>query len=133
MANILTRILGGMFATPDPVPQTFVGFSPHGELIGQPDLRIRLLNLLSKVGLLQINRSEAAMLLNVSEKTIQRLAKRCREKGLIGLKHGNLRRKPKNATADEIARIILVVCVVVAVLVVLQAFGLLPAGVPSVR
>jgi transposase len=50
----------------------------------------------------RVGRREAATLLNVSEKTVQRLAKRCREKGLAGIKHGNLQRKPKNATADEI-------------------------------
>lgn len=49
----------------------------------------------------RVNRREAADLLNVSEKTIQRLAKRCREKGIAGIKHGNLNKKPKNATFPE--------------------------------
>lgn len=50
----------------------------------------------------RVSRREAATLLNVTEKTVQRLAKRCREKGLIGLKHGNFQRKPKNATFEEV-------------------------------
>ena len=48
------------------------------------------------------SRADAALLLNVSEKTIQRLAKRIREKGLIGLKHGNHRRAPHNAKPQSL-------------------------------
>lgn len=50
----------------------------------------------------RIGRRQAAELLCVTEKTIQRLAKRCRESGLLGLKHGNLGRKPSNALSEDL-------------------------------
>lgn len=50
----------------------------------------------------RVSRREAATLLNLSEKTVQRLAKRCREKGLLGLQHGNAKRKPQNAKASDL-------------------------------
>jgi transposase len=50
----------------------------------------------------KISRKEAALILNVSEKTIQRRAKSIREKGLRGVKHGNNGRVPHNKIEDEI-------------------------------
>ncbi len=44
----------------------------------------------------RISRKEAALKLGVSEKTIQRKAKRLREKGLEGIKHGNCGQSPVN-------------------------------------
>ncbi len=58
----------------------------------------------------RISRKEAALILNVSEKTIQRRAKSIREKGLPGVKHGNSGRSPHNKihteTKAEIVRIV---------------------------
>lgn len=51
----------------------------------------------------RVSRKEAATLLNVSEKTIQRLSKRIREKGLSGLVHKNRAKTPHNAS-DEALR-----------------------------
>ena len=51
----------------------------------------------------RVSRKEAATLLNVSEKTIQRLSKRIREKGLGGLLHQNRKRRPPNAS-DELLK-----------------------------
>lgn len=45
----------------------------------------------------RVSRKEAAKLLNISEKTVQRLTKRCREEGLGGLLHGNQGKRPHNA------------------------------------
>lgn len=50
----------------------------------------------------KITRKEAALILNVSEKTIQRRAKSVREKGLRGIKHGNSGKIPHNKIKEEI-------------------------------
>ena len=50
----------------------------------------------------RVTRREAATLLDVCEKSVQRLAKRCREQGLKGLKHGNALKKPHNAKSIDI-------------------------------
>ena len=42
----------------------------------------------------KIRKADAAKLLGVSERTLQRKAKRIREKGIMGLKHGNYERSP---------------------------------------
>jgi transposase len=56
------------------------------------------------------SRLEASILLNRSERTIDRMLKKVSDKGLIGLKHGNLGRTPINksnqATSDQIAELI---------------------------
>ncbi len=52
----------------------------------------------------RISRREAATLLSVSEKSVQRLAKRCREGGLKGLLHGNSQKSPHNKKSDELRR-----------------------------
>ncbi len=44
----------------------------------------------------RISRKEASMLLGLSEKSVQRKAKRVRELGMEGVKHGNSRSKPHN-------------------------------------
>lgn len=44
----------------------------------------------------KIRKADAAKLLGVSERTLQRKAKRIREKGIMGLKHGNYERSPFN-------------------------------------
>lgn len=48
------------------------------------------------------SRKEAALLLNKSERTIDRMLKKIAEKGISALKHGNHKRSPKNKTPDEI-------------------------------
>lgn len=47
--------------------QTIVAFSPHAELLGRTEERLRLLTLLNKISLLQLNRAEAALLLGVPD------------------------------------------------------------------
>ncbi len=58
----------------------------------------------------KISKKESALILNVSEKTIQRRAKSVREKGLYGVKHGNIGRSPHNKidadVKSEIVRIV---------------------------
>jgi transposase-like protein len=49
----------------------------------------------------KLSRSEAAMKLNVSEKTIQRKAKKVRLQGITGMKHGNLGKRPRNQYPDD--------------------------------
>jgi transposase len=49
-----------------------------------------------------ISRKDAAMLLDCSERSIDRKARRIEDKGLIGLKHGNHGRPPKNQTPAEV-------------------------------
>jgi transposase len=49
----------------------------------------------------KISRSEAAKLLNIDERSVSRKARRLREKGLLGLQHGNKCKSPINKTADE--------------------------------
>lgn len=46
--------------------------------------------------------TEAAMVLDVSEKTVQRKSKAIREKGLLGIKHGNTGRVPVNKLDDPL-------------------------------
>jgi transposase len=48
------------------------------------------------------SRKEAALLLNKSERTIDRMLKKIAENGISALKHGNHKRTPKNKTPDEI-------------------------------
>jgi transposase len=48
----------------------------------------------------KLKRSEAAKLLGVRERSVSRLAHRFREKGLLGIKHGNCTRRPVNRTVD---------------------------------
>ena len=50
---------------------------------------------------LKISRSEAATKLNKSERTIQRYAKRFRQKNMLAFKHGNKGRAPINKTPKE--------------------------------
>ena len=42
----------------------------------------------------KINRSEAAQLLNLSERSITRHAKKIKDKGIFGAKHGNFGKTP---------------------------------------
>lgn len=49
----------------------------------------------------RLRKKEAAELLGLSERSIQRKAKRLREQGLHGLKHGNVGRSPVNQKAKE--------------------------------
>jgi transposase len=51
----------------------------------------------------RVSRCEAATLLGVTERTIARLAKRVREKGPAGIKHGNYQRRPSNVV-DQLLR-----------------------------
>jgi transposase len=44
----------------------------------------------------RVSRDQAATLLGVDPRTISRMAKRVREKGAAGMKHGNTGRRPKN-------------------------------------
>jgi transposase len=48
----------------------------------------------------QQKRAEISMLLNQSERTISRKARRVESKGLLGIKHGNTGRRPKNKKSD---------------------------------
>jgi len=48
------------------------------------------------------SRKEAAILLGRSERTIDRMLKMITEEGIIGLKHGNHNRPPKNKTPEEL-------------------------------
>lgn len=50
----------------------------------------------------QISRSDAATFLDVSLKTVSRLKSRVLNKGVLGVKHGNLCRKPVNKYSDRI-------------------------------
>lgn len=50
----------------------------------------------------KIARKDAALILGVTERSITRWAIRVRDKGLLGVKHGNLRSKPANRIPDEI-------------------------------
>ena len=50
----------------------------------------------------KITRFETALLLQVHERTVSRLAREIRDKGLLGIKHGNFQKRPKNKTADEL-------------------------------
>lgn len=51
----------------------------------------------------RISRAVAAELMAVSEKTVQRLAKRCRERGVSGLTHGN-KGKPPAISKDQLLK-----------------------------
>ncbi len=44
----------------------------------------------------RVSRKEASMLLGLSEKSVQRKARRVRELGMEGVKHGNCQAKPHN-------------------------------------
>lgn len=57
--------------------------------------------ILSDFGSRTISRSEAAKLLNMDERSVSRKARRLREKGLLGLQHGNKCKSPINKTSDE--------------------------------
>lgn len=50
----------------------------------------------------KITRQETALLLQVHERTVTRLAREIREKGLLGIKHGNFQRRPKNKTPESL-------------------------------
>lgn len=50
----------------------------------------------------KISREDAALKLNCSARSISRKAKKIREKGLAGIKHGNYGSTPKNKYDDEI-------------------------------
>lgn len=50
----------------------------------------------------RVSRSEAAQLLGVSEKTVQRKARRVRLQGVQGVKHGNCSRQPKNKFSEQL-------------------------------
>jgi len=50
----------------------------------------------------KISRKEAALKLGVTERSITRRAKKVREKGAAGIKHGNYGRIPKNKTGDNL-------------------------------
>ena len=45
---------------------------------------------------------EASKVLNLSERQVWRLVKKVREKGTIGIKHGNCNRSPKNKIPSDI-------------------------------
>ncbi|MCB9026129.1 MAG: ISNCY family transposase [Bdellovibrionaceae bacterium] len=45
-------------------------------------------------------RKEVSLLLDVSERTITRMAGRVRNKGLLGIKHGNTSKRPKNKQSE---------------------------------
>ena len=51
-----------------------------------------------------LSRKEVATILEVSEKTIQRRARAIRERGLLGIKHGNTGREPANKKSDELEK-----------------------------
>lgn len=55
----------------------------------------------------KISRSNAANLLQVSERTITRLAKKVQNKGIFGIKHGNLGRDYGKKYSDELRNEIL--------------------------
>lgn len=50
-----------------------------------------------------LSRKKAAEILGVSEKTIQRIAKRIREQGLAGMQHGNTGNTPKNKISSDLS------------------------------
>jgi transposase-like protein len=50
----------------------------------------------------RISRSDAALKLGISEKSVSRKAKRVRELGLGGLLHGNTKHRPSNRKSDEL-------------------------------
>lgn len=50
----------------------------------------------------KMTRVDAALLLQVTERTVSRLAREIREKGLLGIKHGNFQRRPKNKTPENL-------------------------------
>lgn len=49
-----------------------------------------------------VSRADVALLLNLSERTVTRKAKRIAERGLLGIKHGNCGQTPKNRTSPEL-------------------------------
>jgi len=50
----------------------------------------------------RLSRSDAALKLGMSEKSVSRKAKRLRERGLSGLRHGNCGLRPVNRKSDEL-------------------------------
>ena len=50
---------------------------------------------------------EAALMLNCSKRTISRLAKRVREKGMMGVKHGNYAKNSNRKTDPELKEMVL--------------------------
>lgn len=61
----------------------------------------------------QLTRREAADVLKISERAVTRRAKKVREQGMSGVKHGNYRRPPKNKKEEgfreEIKRLVTLV------------------------
>lgn len=49
-----------------------------------------------------INREEAAKLLQISERTVSRIASKVKDRGVFGVKHGNLGKTPSNKFPDEL-------------------------------
>jgi transposase len=50
----------------------------------------------------KVTRAQAASTLQVTERTVTRKAKRLREKGLVGVLHGNKAKTPTNKTCDQL-------------------------------
>ena len=48
----------------------------------------------------QMTRAEVSQLLGVTERTVTRMARRIEAKGMLGVKHGNALRRPKNKTSE---------------------------------
>ena len=55
----------------------------------------------------KINRSEAAQLLNLSERSITRHAKKIKDKGIFGAKHGNFGKTPNKKYPDSLKKEVL--------------------------
>ena len=50
----------------------------------------------------KISRAEAAKMLNINERSVSRKARRLRDKGLLGLHHGNKCKKHSNKAPDDL-------------------------------
>lgn len=50
----------------------------------------------------ELSRFDTALKLNISERTVTRLASKVREKGIIGIIHGNLGKEPSNKLGSEL-------------------------------
>jgi len=59
-------------------------------------------NVLNDFGLGKIKRSEAAMMLGITERSVTRKASRFRTKGLPGVQHGNKGKTPPNRVSDDL-------------------------------
>lgn len=54
-----------------------------------------------------ISREESARILQVSERSVSRLARKIRSRGLLGIKHGNLGKQPINKISDDLKKFVI--------------------------